>query len=208
MGLRAVREKLLTQIMVKGGPRYESLVRPRKQALLQRAKGVVLEIGAGTGPNLRYLQNDIRYLACEPNTHMHPYLQEEIDGWGGIAEVAPLSAEELLASRSAASVDTVISSLVLCSVPDQEAVLRQMHRVLRPGGELLLLEHVGAPTGSSLRICQHFVSPLFRCLADGCRPHRDTLAAIRAAGFSTEGVEQFRMALGPISPHICGFAVK
>jgi ubiquinone/menaquinone biosynthesis C-methylase UbiE len=199
---------LLARIMSAGGPRYEGLVSHRKQQLFTLAQGSVLEIGAGTGPNLRYLPAVDRYLACEPNPYMHPLLGEEIERHGIAGSIDARPAEQLLRETEDASVDTVVCTLVLCSVDSPEKLLAGIRRVLKPGGRLLLLEHVSAPKGAALRVCQHLVSPVFRCLADGCRPTRDTIQSVRSAGFSRVEMEEFSLPLGPISPHLCGWASK
>jgi SAM-dependent methyltransferase len=111
-----------------------------------------------------------------------------------------------------ASVDTVLSTLVLCSVPDPELVVRDIHRILKPGGRFVFLEHVGAPHGTSLRRVQSYVKPLWRYFADGCRPDRDLGDVIRDAGFETVDIDEFRIpkpvAPAIISPTICGVARK
>jgi hypothetical protein len=98
---------------------------------------------------------------------------------------------------------------VLCSVPDQAAALAEVRRVLRPGGRLLLIEHVAAAQPVS-RFTQNLLNPLQRALADGCNLNRDTLAAVRAAGFGgADGVSSFEVeGFSLIAPHIAGVLVR
>lgn len=201
----ALRERFLAHVMVKGSARYERLVRPRKEALFTRAGGDVLEIGAGTGPNLPYLRNVSGYLAAEPNVFMHPTLQEEIGRYSLPGRILAQPAEQVLPTLPEASVDTVICSLVLCSVKDPLGVLAGIRRVLRPGGHLLFLEHV-ADHQRARRCLQHALSPLFWCLGDGCSPTRPTGDFIRQSGFAAHDMEEFTLPLGPISPHVAGWA--
>jgi SAM-dependent methyltransferase len=200
------RARLLATVMAKGGPRYEAHVEARKRHLFAAAAGRVVEIGAGTGPNLRFLGAATEYIACEPNPYMHPYLRAAMQQHGVAGRVEARDAESLLETLPEKSVDAVVSTLVLCSVDRPVAMLALVRRVLRPGGRLLLLEHVGAPGGTMRCACQHLLSPAFRLLADGCQPIRPTGDVIREAGFQRVELEEFELPLGPIAPHICGWA--
>jgi SAM-dependent methyltransferase len=195
-------------MMAKGTARYERMVAERKRALFAGELGEVAEIGAGTGPNLRYFGRAQSYRAFEPNPYMHPYLEAEMERCGVRGLVDPTPAEAGLDRMEANCLDAVVSTLVLCSVRDPARLLDQIHRVLRPGGRLLLLEHVGAGRGTARCACQHLLLPAFHFLADGCHPTRDTARALRARPFREVSIEEFELPLGPISPHICGWAQK
>ena len=166
----------------------------------------VVEIGAGAGPNARHLPAGTRWVAVEPNVHFHPALRRAAEAHGLDLEVVAATAETL--PLGDASVDVVVSTLVLCSVDAPERALGEARRVLRPGGRLLFLEHVGAPRGSTLRRVQRAVRVPWGWVADGCRPDRDTEAAVRSAGFTSVESETFRAPLGVVSPHVMGVAVR
>ncbi|MDP8944507.1 MAG: methyltransferase domain-containing protein [Actinomycetota bacterium] len=104
------------------------------------------------------------------------------------------------------SFDTVVSTLVLCTVPDQEAALDEVRRVLRPGGRLLFIEHVRA--AEPMARWQDRLEPLWRRLLGGCHPNRDTVAAIEEAGFEIEMFESFYPSdpLSGLTPHVQGSA--
>jgi ubiquinone/menaquinone biosynthesis C-methylase UbiE len=102
-------------------------------------------------------------------------------------EISPAGAEAL--PFPDASFDTVVSTLVLCTVPDQEAALDEVRRVLRPDGRLLFIEHVRA-AGAAAR-WQDRLEPLWRRLLGGCHPDRETVAAIEEAGFEIDLFESF-----------------
>ena len=107
-----------------------------------------------------------------------------------------------------ATADAVVSTLVLCSVADLAAVLKEIRRVLKPGGRFVFIEHVAAPQGTWLRRAQRAFRPLSKTFADGCQPDRETWRAIEAAGFAQVDLEHFRAPAPIISPHIAGVAVK
>lgn len=188
------------------GKRYERMVADRKRRLLTGLGDAVLEIGPGTGPNLLYYPPGIRWLGVEPNPYMHPYLHAAAERAGLEVDLRSGTAEQLPVGDN--SMDVVVSTLVLCSVSDPERVLREVHRVLKPGGRFLFLEHVAAPPGTLLRRVQFFICPLWKLIGDGCHPDRDTGPVIEHAGFSEVTYENFRLPLGPVAPQIIGVAVK
>ena len=159
----------------------------RRADLVARATGQVLEIGAGTGANLAHYRDVERVVAAEPDPAMRARLRSRLDRAAVPIEVSDAPAEHL--GFPDASVDTVVCTLVLCSVADPDAALAELRRVLRPGGRLLVLEHVRGE-GRRAR-WQDRVTPLWRRVGAGCHPNRDTVAAIERAGFHLEHQERF-----------------
>jgi ubiquinone/menaquinone biosynthesis C-methylase UbiE len=185
---------------------YEPKVADRKRVLFAGLGGTVLEIGPGTAPNLTYLAREVRWIGIEPNPFMHPHIRQRAARLGLSIDLRSGRGERL--EVEAASVDAVISTLVLCSVADVAATLQEIRRVLRPGGHFLFMEHVAAPPGSRARRLQRLIRPLARCLADGCCPDRETGRAIEAAGFSALRYDRFTLALPIVGPHIAGIATN
>ncbi|MEL6616400.1 MAG: class I SAM-dependent methyltransferase [Bacteroidota bacterium] len=178
----------------------------RKRELLGGLSGTVVEIGAGAGPNAPYLAPGTRWVAVEPNVHFHRHLRDAADARGldlvlaaGVAERLPLADGEA---------DAVVSTLVLCSVDGVEATLKEIRRVLKPGGRFVFIEHVAAPEASRLRTWQRRLRHPWGVIADGCRPDQDTLEAIERAGFASVDAERFRLRAGLVSPHIAGVAIR
>jgi SAM-dependent methyltransferase len=186
------------------GGSHDERLGSRKQRLLGALEGTVVDLGAGTGVNLRYLPEPARYVAVEPNVHMHPYLRAEAERLGREIVLRGGTGESLPFGRG--SVDAVVSTLVMCSVTDAAAVLGEIHRVLRPGGRFVFIEHVGASRGSSLLRLQRVVRPLWQRLGDGCQPDRDLEPVLRGAGFRELEVERFELPVPVVRPHIAGQA--
>jgi len=176
----------------------------RRRRLLTGAWGAVLEIGGGTGANLQHYRDVDRVIVAEPDPFMRKRLGPKLGDARVPVEVSTAGAEALPFPDG--SFDTVVSTLVLCTVPDQESALDEVRRVLRPGGRLLFIEHVRAagPIGR----WQDRLDPLWRRLLGGCHPNRDTVTAIEEAGFEIETFESFYPP-GPLSgltPHVQGSA--
>jgi ubiquinone/menaquinone biosynthesis C-methylase UbiE len=214
--MRRSRDNQVTSSMEDGHPIFAALYDPlgasaerrwmggRRRRLLAGARGAVLEIGGGTGANLAHYRDVDRVTIAEPDPFMRNKIGPKLEDARVPVEVAAAGAEALPFPDG--SFDTVVSTLVLCTVPDQEAALDEVRRVLRPGGRLLFIEHVRA-TGSAAR-WQDRLEPLWRRLLGGCHPNRDTVAAIEEAGFEIETFESFYPPdpLSGLMPHVQGSA--
>lgn len=181
-----------------------------RQELLSGLAGEVLEVGAGTGVNFpRYPSTVTRLVAIEPEPHLRKQAAAAGAGLSFPVEVLPGLAGSL--PLPDASVDAVVCCLVLCSVDDLGAALAEAARVLRPGGELRLLEHVLAPEpGAMRRIQRGLDATVWPRLFGGCHVSRDTVAAVEHVGFVFESLERFgfpRGARGPAAFAVLGRAV-
>jgi SAM-dependent methyltransferase len=193
--------------MAAGDATQERIYGALKRELFAGLAGTVLEIGPGSGVNLPLMPAEVEWIGAEPNPHMHRYIREKAEHLGRSIRLLSDSAGAL--SLPDASVDAVVSTLVLCSVPDQDATLREMRRVLRPGGRFVFIEHVAAEAGR-LHAIQRSIKPFWRVIGDGCCPDRDTGSRIQAAGFASVDLVPFEAAL-PIPivrPHVWGIAVN
>jgi ubiquinone/menaquinone biosynthesis C-methylase UbiE len=214
----ALYNPLTEPSMPQGHPIYSRLYRAigwfgdragfatHRQRLLAHAEGTVVEIGAGTGLNFRHYSAGLEVVSTEPDPHMLKAARRATR-----RARARLTLRQALAASLPlpdASADTVVSTLVLCSVPDQSAVLAEVKRVLRPGGKLLLLEHVRATDPALARQQDRREHTQVR-FAGGCHPNRDTLGALVAAGFDTEAVDQVALpGMSITRPGISGVARK
>lgn len=177
-----------------------------RRALLATATGDVLEIGAGTGANLRYYGEGTRTLTLiEPEKPMARRLQKRIVESRPDAKLLRGPAEDLPFNDD--SFDTVVSTLVLCTVDDQPRALRELRRVLRPGGRLLFIEHVRSDDERLARL-QDRMMPINLRVAHGCHCNRPTLDSIRNASFDITQLEHDTLKHTPpfVRPLIVGVA--
>ncbi len=180
-----------------GHPRIEA----RRKALVSEASGEVLEIGFGSGATLPFYDpaKVKRLTVVEPSEGMNRRAAQRIEAARLAANCVPIvsvpGAGERLPFDDAAF-DTVVMCLTLCSVDDPMAVLREVRRVLRPGGRFLFLEHVLSDDAGLAR-WQHRLTPLQKIIGVGCHLDRNTPAMVRAAGFALgEAPLQFEPAFG------------
>jgi len=184
----------------------EAGLRDMRRELLSRARGRVVELGAGTGLNLDLYPDSVEDLTLsEPDPHMTRQLRGKVAEFPRPVDVIEASAEELPFADG--SVDTVVVTLVLCTVPDQAAALREVHRILKSDGQLLFLEHVRANDPSLAKWQDRLEAP-WRFLGDGCHCNRDTVSAISAAGFDLGDVESDELPKAPpiVRPLVRGSA--
>ena len=208
---RSLRQWAMARAYARVQAAHEAHVAERKREAFRSLAGTVLELGPGTGVNFRYLPDAVeRWVGIEPNPHMHAALRAAAAERDVETEFRRVTAEGMDVADE--SVDAVISTLVLCSVPDPAVVLRDVLRILKPGGRFVFLEHVAAPAGTSTRRRQRLLKPLWWYVADGCRLDRDLEAEIRAAGFSRVALEAFTLppeaAPAVVRPSILGIAEK
>jgi ubiquinone/menaquinone biosynthesis C-methylase UbiE len=179
--------------------------RELRERSIGEAKGDVLEIGGGTGSNLSYYGPAVTSLTItEPEEPMLKRLEKKVREQGSPAKVVRAPAENLPFEDD--SFDTVVSTLVLCGVDDQPQALREIRRVLRPGGHLVFIEHVRSDD-PKLAKKQDRMNGLNRFVA-GCECNRATLDAIRNEGFEVDSLEQTTLNKVPkfVRPAIVGTA--
>lgn len=186
----------------------DGILGSRKAMLFSDLPPSILELGSGTGANFRYFPRGTRVTAVEPNPYMHKTLRRTAARQGIELEVLPQSADSI--GLEDQSVDAVVSTLLLCTVQDPEATVKEVYRLLRPGGRFYFLEHVAAPAGSSTRRLQEAVSRPWAWFFEGCHTHRNTLATLEGAGFEDLSVEHYRARSPflPVNPQIAGVARK
>jgi SAM-dependent methyltransferase len=178
----------------------------RREALAG-LRGRVIEVGAGNGLNFAHYPGAVtEVLAVEPEPYLRRLAERAAPGAPVPVRVVDGLADALPAGDAA--FDAAVASLVLCSVPSQDRALAELHRVLRPGGELRFYEHVAA-TGGPVATVQRGLDGLgvWPALFGGCHTARDTVGAIERAGFAIEAVRRLSVrGGGPVAPHALGTA--
>jgi ubiquinone/menaquinone biosynthesis C-methylase UbiE len=178
----------------------ERLLLPKRRALISHARGKVLEVGAGTGINFPLYSQDLHILAIEPSKTMmeqaaQRLLQEQV-----MAKIELLQAgvhdDRLQRLLSPGSLDAIVCTLVLCTIPDWSKAIAQFHEWLRPGGQLLVLEHIHDHRQPQ-RWLQHRLTPVWKRLAEGCHLNRSTDKVLKASSFDLQEEEYFETSVVP-----------
>jgi ubiquinone/menaquinone biosynthesis C-methylase UbiE len=176
--------------------------------LLSQAGGAVLEIGAGTGANLSHYPPGLSCLTlAEPDPHMRRQLQRKLSALSpDNCQVVAAAVDEFDFPDN--SFDSIVSTLVLCSVSSQATALARIKRLLKPEGKLLFLEHVAAKDRPGLLRWQKLLQPIWRPLCGNCHLARDTERTILAAGFSIKSIQYLTSSGSPVfaAPTIMGIA--
>jgi ubiquinone/menaquinone biosynthesis C-methylase UbiE len=179
----------------------------RRKELLSQARGRVLEIGAGTGLNLPYYPAGAEEIVfTEPEEPMAKRLERKLVAGGRRSRVTRAPAENLPFEDD--SFDTVVCTLVLCTVADPEQALSEVARVLRPGGQFLFLEHIRADDPKLAR-WQDRLTGIWRKIGHGCNPNRATPALIEQSPLALEEIEHGEFPKSPpiVRPLVSGRAL-
>ena len=188
----------------------EACLREWRHELLRQVNGKVLEVGAGTGANIKfYSANVTRLVLTEPDKHMRKLLKEQV-GNHHLRHVSVTSGTAERIEADDETFDYIVASLVCCSVKDLNASLGEIRRVLRPGGSLVFLEHVAAADGTTRRRWQNRINPVWKTFMGNCHLNRETEQAIVSEGFEIIQIERESMRKAPpiVRPTIRGIAKK
>lgn len=203
-----IRGRFNSWLLAKFEDDFHEEVGERKAQHIGALSGTVVEIGAGNGVNFRYYPAGVRLVVYEPNPYMHDRLHEAAREHRVDLELRAIAAETM--EFADGSVDAVVCTLVLCTVPDPEQLIDEVCRVLKPGGQFFFIEHVAADEGTTLRKLQNLLLRPWRWLFEGCHTNRETGRMLEDAGFSVVEIESFTSEKMPplIVPQIAGVATK
>lgn len=217
LGTRAPRDPVHHPLFARAWERWAPYleeragVRRHRARLLEGLSGRVIEIGAGSGLNFAHYPGTVsEVVAIEPERRLRRAAVEAarraevpVDVVPGLAEALPVKSEAF---------DAAVACLVLCSVRDQRRALAEIRRVLRPGGELRLLEHVRSEHAGAAALQRAVDRAVWPALFGGCHTGRDTLAAVAGAGLRLGPVRRLRIPDGPLpvpsAPHVLATAYR
>ncbi len=170
----------------------EKVLLQKRRELLSHLHGHVLEIGAGTGVNFPLYPPDVHVIACEPSVPMLSRAHQKLDHTQAHIELvhAGIGDEELEAHIPDGGLDAAVFTLVLCTIPHPEEAVLQVKKWLKPGGKIVVLEHIAAEHRIG-RAVQQAIEPVWTPLAEGCRLTRDTDLMFRRLGFVPEWEQYF-----------------
>lgn len=201
--IKAIYEERLLPHIIDKACSMGQIMKLRSQ-VVPEARGIVLEVGMGSGINLQFYDRDKVDLVygLEPSSGMRLKARANLDRSPVAVEWLDLPGEQIPLADN--SVDTVLLTFTLCTIPDWKTALDQMARVLRPGGKLLFLEHGESPD-SSINKWQHRITPGWKKIAGGCHLNRNIGELIGSAGFVVDSLENFYV---PKAPKIAGYIYK
>ncbi|MCB0555447.1 MAG: class I SAM-dependent methyltransferase [Phaeodactylibacter sp.] len=167
----------------------------KRATLLSRTRGKVLEVGIGTGVNFPLYPAEAEVLGIEPSAAMMAYARKRIQEQQGKAKITLMQAgigdAQVAAAAPATGYDFIVTTLVLCTIPNLEATIRQFKDWLKPGGQLLVLEHI-RDERQPHRWLQRSITPVWKHLAEGCHLDRPTDQLLKENGFHAIEEQYFR----------------
>lgn len=170
-------------------------IRKLRPGVIAQARGATLEIGFGSGLNLPFYRGVSRLYALEPSRELYALSLQRMRPPD--FEITPLLAGAEEIPLPAGSVDTVVSTFTACSIQEIGRALREIRRVLKPGGIFLFLEH-GLSRRPWIQKAQRLLSPVSSRLAGGCRLDRDIARLVTASGLDITGLERFPLPWQPL----------
>ena len=166
-----------------------------RKEMIADLKGNILDVGCGTGANFEYFNKDAIVIAVEPSTHMLEKAIAKLPQKATITtynlSVTDDKLEEIILPKS---LDYVVSTLVLCTIPDYKLALKKFHNWLKDDGQLIIIEHIHAKE-KPRRIIQNIINPAWKVIGDGCNLNRDTDQVIKEMGFKPINEDYFKRTL-------------
>ena len=170
----------------------------RRARLLSDLSGRILEVGVGTGTNFEHYNGDIELIGIEPSPYMMPRAKKKKEVLMFPNKITLLNIgcgyPEMEKLIEPDSLDAVVCTLVLCTIPDPARALKNFMRWLKPGGKLLILEHIRSHNPSNGRL-QDMLNPVWKKVADGCHLNRPTDRLLAGSGFQLVREERFKIGI-------------
>lgn len=173
----------------------ENSFHPIREELLNNLEGTILDVGSGTGVNFKHFNAKATVIAVEPSAYMLEKAKAKLPAKANITiyniGVTDEALDDIIAPHS---LDYVVCTLVLCTIPNQKWALQKFKNWLKPTGKLIILEHIHAEHKPK-RFLHTIANPIWKVVGDGCNINRDTDLFIKEAGFKMESEEYFKNTL-------------
>lgn len=203
-----LRSRFEAKLLDAGAADVHAAYGDRKTEVIGSMTGTIVELGPGTGPNMRYYAPGVKVIAIEPNPHMHDRLQEQAEQHGVDLEIRSLRGEAV--DVDDATADGVVGTLLLCGVEDPALVVAEAHRLLKSGGVYFFTEHVRSPDSSRTRKIQKVLKRPHQWMFNGCRIDQPTADILRSGPFDQVEIDEIDRGRGGIwvRHQIVGTATK
>jgi len=168
---------------------------PIRHDLIGHLEGDILDVGSGTGANFKYFHKNANVIGVEPSLHMLNIAQSKLPQAANITTInLGVTDKELEKYIKKQSLDYIICTLVLCTIPDHKVALDKFKGWLKPNGKLIILEHIHAKQ-KTRRLFQNIINPVWKIVGDGCHLNRDTDILLKDFGFKAESEGYFKRTL-------------
>ncbi len=166
-----------------------------RKEMISDLKGDILDVGCGTGANFEYFNKDANVIAVEPSPYMLEKALQKLPQKANITtynlSVTDNQLEDIIKPKS---LDYIVSTLVLCTIPDYKLALKKFHKWLKDDGQLIIIEHIHAKE-KPRRVIQNIINPVWKVIGDGCNLNRDTDKVIKSMGFKPLTENYFKRTL-------------
>lgn len=170
----------------------EKTLHPIRKELIADLEGTLLEVGSGTGTNFEHYSSKVKVIAVEPSSFMLEKSKAKLSNKTQITTYnMGIDDERLDAIIDEHSLDYIICTLVLCTIPDQNAAFDKFKKWLKPSGKLIILEHIHAQN-KPRRLVYNLINPVWKIVGEGCNLNRDTDLSIKKAGFIVDSEKYFK----------------
>ena len=169
---------------------FEKKIEKDRRKMLNELKGNVLDVGSGTGVNFEFFNNEVKVFAVEPSKPMQEKSIPKVKGKNINLINLGINDDELNTLIPEKSLDAVVCTLVLCTIPNPDKALENFKRWLKPNGKLIILEHIHSDNKVKAKF-ESFFNPLWNKIGDGCNLNRNTDILISEKGFISSNKEYF-----------------
>lgn len=173
---------------------FEEKISPDREIFLKDLKGKIIDVGSGTGANFKYFNAEAEVLAVEPALEMLNKSKEKIQGKNIKLIHLGINDEAFVNQIEPKSIDAIVCTLVLCTIPNPELAILNFKKWLKPDGKLIIIEHICSEKPFNIKF-QNLVNPVWKKFAEGCNLNRNTDKLLAENGFKSENASVFHLGL-------------